>query len=388
LKVAVVLPELDPHQGGGFVFQSTLYDEILSARKRTPHSFTFYSGGVRREGDLRPLGVGRRADAGRALHRLVRHFEDDLLSLPRHLSPRSAFERSLAADGVELVWFATPWADDTGGLPYVFTVWDLEYLRQPWFPELSAGNEWELRDVQLRRWLQKASAVIVPNAAGTEQLQRHFHTPSARILELPHPTPRWALDAPESPMAVARERPFLFYPAQLWAHKDHATLFEAVRLLRDRGRDFDLVLVGSDKGLGTHLRARAAELGVADLVRLRVFVSTEELTRLNREAHALTYSSLFGPENLPPLEAFALGCPVIAAEVPGAAEQLGSAALLVAPQSPEAFADAVLALDDDVTRRKLVEAGRARAQAASARRYVDGVLDWIDNFEPMVRTWR
>jgi glycosyltransferase involved in cell wall biosynthesis len=386
--VAVVLPELDPHQGGGFVFQNTLYEEISSARDRTRHSFTFYAGGATQEGDLRPLGIGRRADAGRALHRLVRHFEDDLLSLPRHLSPRSAFERSLAADGAELVWFATPWADDTGGLPYVFTVWDLEYLRQPWFPELSAGNEWELRDAQLRRWLGKASAVIVPNAAGTEQLQRHFRTPSARILELPHPTPRWALEAPEGGVAVAHERPFLFYPAQLWAHKDHATLFDAVRILRERGRDFDLVLVGSDKGLGTHLRGRAAELGVADRVQFRGFVSTEELAGLYRGAHALTYSSLFGPENLPPLEAFALGCPVIAADVPGAAEQMGDAALLVTPQSPEGFADAVLALEDEPARRRLVEAGRVRAQAASARRYVDGVLDWLDSFEPMVRTWR
>ena len=41
--------------------------------------------------------------------------------------------------------------------------------------------------------------------------------------------------------------------------------------------------------------------------------------------------SLFGPENLPPLEAMALGCPVVAADVPGAREQLGDAALRVPP---------------------------------------------------------
>jgi glycosyltransferase involved in cell wall biosynthesis len=118
------------------------------------------------------------------------------------------------------------------------------------------------------------------------------------------------------------------------------------------------------------------------------FVPVEELVALYRGAHALTYTSLFGPENLPPLEAFALGCPAIVAEVPGAREQLGDAALLVPERSPEAVADAVLALDDAHRRAQLVEAGRERAQAASARAYVDGVLRWIDDFEPTVRSWR
>jgi glycosyltransferase involved in cell wall biosynthesis len=182
-------------------------------------------------------------------------------------------------------------------------------------------------------------------------------------------------------------RPYLLYPAQLWPHKDHATLLETVALLRERGRDFGLVLVGSDKGLGEKLRARAARLGVADRVQFRGFVPTEELLALYRGAHALTYTSLFGPENLPPLEAFALGCPVIAAAVPGAQEQLADAALLVPPRAPEAVADAVLMLDDPTRRAELVEAGRARAQQASARAYVDGVLEWIDAFEPTVRSW-
>jgi glycosyltransferase involved in cell wall biosynthesis len=272
LNVAVVLPELDPHQGGGFTFQETIYEELQAARSRSSHRFVFYAGGASASGDLRPLPLSRRAEAGRALHRLVRGFEDQRLALPRHLSPRTAFEKSLARDEIDLVWFATPWADDTD-LPYIFTVWDLEYLRQPWFPEYR-GGEWELRDAQLRRWLPKASAVIVPNPAGTEQLLRHFPMPRERVLELPHPTPLWALDTPGRE-PVRAEVPYLLYPAQLWPHKDHATLFEALRLLRERGRDFDLVLVGSDKGLGDVLRRKASELGVADRVQFRGFVPTE-----------------------------------------------------------------------------------------------------------------
>ena len=41
---------------------------------------------------------------------------------------------------------------------------------------------------------------------------------------------------------------YLFYPAQFWPHKNHATLLAALALLRDRGVKKRLVLCGSDRG--------------------------------------------------------------------------------------------------------------------------------------------
>jgi glycosyltransferase involved in cell wall biosynthesis len=385
MKVAVVLPELDPHQGGGFTFQSTLFAALREAEASSPHSFTFYSTGARREGAMRPLPAGRRADLARALHNFTRHLEDEVLGIPRHLSRATAFERSLARDGSELVWFTTPYAADCD-LPYIATVWDLEHLRQPWFPEVSARGEFELRQRHYGRYLPKASAVIAANAVGTDQVMRWFGVPRERIIELAHPTP--VLPAPESAGAGARRRPYLFYPAQLWPHKDHVTLFHALRELVDRGRDYELVLTGSDKGIDDHLRAAAAELGVADRVDFRGFVSLEELAALYHDAHALTFPSRFGPENLPPLEALTLGCPVVVADVPGIREQLGDGALYAPPGDATAIAGAVMELEDPARREQIVRAGSERARDASAERYVATVLRWIDDFEPTVRLWR
>ncbi len=125
MRVAVVLPELDPHQGGSLTFQKTLFDALRAAGPSSPHTFTYYVPGRRRGGDMRPLGLGRMAVAGRALHTLTRHLEDEVLGTPRHLSRRTPFERSLARDGADIVWFTTPWAIDCD-IPYIFTVWDLE----------------------------------------------------------------------------------------------------------------------------------------------------------------------------------------------------------------------------------------------------------------------
>jgi hypothetical protein len=85
-------------------------------------------------------------------------------------------------------------------------------------------------------------------------------------------------------------------------------------------------------------------LGLSGQVVFTGFVTQQELAELYRGAAMMVYASFCGPENLPPLEAFALGCPVVAADVPGAFEQLGEAALLFDPLSPEDMADKIHAL--------------------------------------------
>ena len=255
---------------------------------------------------------------------------------------------------------------------------------------MSAGGQWELRHYYFSRYIPKATRVIVPNSAGRDQVERYWRIEPDRFLLLGHPTPEFALEAgalPAPPRDVLDrhgigER-YLLYPAQFWAHKNHATLFDALALLDG----FELVLVGSDKGQLEHHRRLAREAGVGDRVHFLGFVPTEELIALYRHAHALTYLSLFGPENLPPLEAMALGCPVVAADVPGAREQMGDAALFVPPFDAAAVADAVRRAGEPAERERLIAAGRERAPRSTADGYVGGVLDFIDEFERVRRSW-
>jgi len=290
------------------------------------------------------------------------------------------------------VWFATSTFVECG-LPYLYTVWDLQHVLQPWFPEVSRDGAWEVRQRTFSDAILRASAVVTPNRAGAAQLQRAFPIPDDRVLQLPHPTPAFALsprsaprDAPLAKHAI--KRPFLFYPAQFWAHKDHVTAVEALGRLRDTGLDFSLVFCGSDRGNARFVRQRAADLGVLQHVHFLGFVSMEELCALYQEAFALLYVSLFGPENLPPLEAFGLGCPVIAAKVPGAEEQLGDAALLVEPMNPQDCASAVVRLHAQAgLRDSLIARGRARAARFQEEDYVKGILAYLDRFDHIRQRW-
>jgi glycosyltransferase involved in cell wall biosynthesis len=163
----------------------------------------------------------------------------------------------------------------------------------------------------------------------------------------------------------------------------------ALAVLRDQhSRTLSLVLVGSDQGNLAHVRRTVAELGLKEQVIVLGFVPRNELLALYGSATALAYVSFFGPENLPPLEALAIGCPVVAADVAGAREQLGDAALLVDPRRETEIATAILQLlDNPDLRTRLVAKGKQRAAQWTGREFVDAVLSAIDDLEPIRRCW-
>ncbi len=190
------------------------------------------------------------------------------------------------------------------------------------------------------------------------------------------------------PSVFGLTSPFVLYPAQFWPHKNHANLVLAAAHLRRGGLDVALALPGSDKGNRGFIESVASREGVGDLVKPLGFVSRAELVALYRKSLALAYVSWCGPENLPPLEAFALGCPVIATRIPGAEEQLADAAHFCEPGDPASIADAIALLHRDPARRTaLIEAGRVRCRRFTPRDYVAGVMDYFDAFDAVRRCW-
>ena len=301
----------------------------------------------------------------------------------------------MRAAGADIVWFLGAGVHVTD-YPFVTVVWDLQHRATPWFPEMSAGGLWDRRERTHDWFLKRATMVVAGTEAGRAELERYYQIPPERVVLLPHPTPRFALDAgPAAPMPGDLEhlgisRPFYLYPAQFWPHKNHVNLVRGfAHLVHKHGADVELVLVGSDKGNRRHVESEVAAVGIADRIRYLGFVPRGDLIALYRNAVALAYASWCGPENLPPLEAFAIGCPVVAARVPGAVEQLGDAAILIDPADPADIAAGLARVrDDGPLRTELIARGLARARRWTALGYVQGVLDALGCIEPILRCWR
>jgi glycosyltransferase involved in cell wall biosynthesis len=293
----------------------------------------------------------------------------------------------------DIVWFMSP-PGFPASTPYICTVWDLEHRKQPYFPEVSVtGWTWSAREEAYRSVLPRASYVITGTEVGKAEIAHFYGVSTKNIKVIPFPAPpdlrSSATGATPLAQNMHEKGDFLFYPAQYWPHKNHANLLKALAILRaEHGVRLNLALTGSDKGNRDHVRRVVNELGLQEQVFDLGFVSREELAALYLRAVALVYPSFFGPDNLPPLEAFVLGCPVVAANVAGAGEQLGEAALLFDPADAADLATKIMRVrEDGACRQRLIAQGAAIAAKRNPHAYLAGLCALLDEFEQIRRCW-
>lgn len=392
MRVGVFIGTQAPDAGGGYVFAWEIVRALCALAHGSAHRFVILAEAATADG-VRALGGAVEVATlpppsllGRAREALWRHSS----AARAHLRSPGWLQTHAGRHQLDFLWCVAP-GSHLLEIPYAAMVWDLQHRTLPWFPELAAGGEWERRERLNALFLPRASLVITGTEVGAQEVVRSYGVPRDNIILLPHPTPGYALTPPpvDNQYAARPAHPLIVYPAQFWPHKNHVALLHALALLRTRhGIPAELSLAGSDKGNRGYCERVAGELGLRDAVRFLGFVPVEQLVSLYREAAALAYVSFGGPENLPPLEAFALGCPVLAADVPGAQEQLGDAALLVDPCSPEAIADGLARiLRDPALAETLRARGRSRAQLRTAEGFVRSLFERLDDFAAVRRAW-
>jgi len=155
---------------------------------------------------------------------------------------------------------------------------------------------------------------------------------------------------------------FIFYPANFWEHKNHLNMVEAMAVLKKELPDLALVLAGSRQNAYDAVMRRIDQLDLTNDVRILGYVPDEDMAGLYRKARALVMPTFFGPTNIPPLEAFAAGCPVSVSGIYGMPEQTGDAALLFDPSSVQGIAECIRRLwTDDRLCADLVLKGKERA---------------------------
>ena len=143
--------------------------------------------------------------------------------------------------------------------------------------------------------------------------------------------------------------------ARLADHKGLDLLCLAAADIRARVPHAEVVIVG--EGPDRHALERLAAGHV------RLVGSWTGAASLLPAFDVLAAPSRFEGLPLVPIEAMLSGVPVVGTRVSGIEEVLGDAGVLVAPESPSALADALVALARDPARRKQVAAaGRRRAE--------------------------
>jgi glycosyltransferase involved in cell wall biosynthesis len=270
------------------------------------------------------------------------------------------------------------------GLPFIMPIHDMQHRLQPDFPEVSIDGEYERREYLFGSAARHARMILVDSEIGKEDVLNAYGSlgiTEDRIGILPYLPPdylRQSISADE--WQAVRKRyalpnRYLFYPAQFWPHKNHRRLVEAVGMLAAAHDDMHLVLVGSASGrlraaAYSSMRQAAERMGVTARIHNLGYVPNADMAALYAGAVALVFPTFFGPTNIPVLEAWALGIPVITSRIRGVTEQVGDAGLLADPTAPQDIAAAIARVWTDATLRATLAArGRARLSLYDAPQF-------------------
>jgi len=230
-----------------------------------------------------------------------------------------------------------------------------------------------------------ADCVIVSTDLEGDQLRRLYGlAPShTRVIPCGVDLDAFTPATPERRAAARRslglgDTPTLLFVGRLDPIKGIDLLLESVALLRTPAR---LLVVGGDPAGDPEverLRARAAELGIADRVRFPGAVPQRNLPTYYHAADAVVVSSRYESFGLVAVEALACGAPVVASAAGGLPSIVrdGENGLLVRWRSAQAFAERIeLLLGDDRLRERLRANTRASVEPFDWRRIGDRMRD-------------
>ena len=221
-------------------------------------------------------------------------------------------------------------------VPAIGTIYDLMHRYERQFPEVSAYGKYRSREKHYRNMCRWSKGILVDSEIGKQHVLESYDVESEKIKVLPFVAPKYIAgkkDADDVKKDFQLPEKYFFYPAQFWEHKNHKRLVYAISLLKDQHPEMRFVFVGSRKNGYKATIDLANHLKVKQHIKVLGYVPDSVMGELYRGARALIMPTFFGPTNIPPLEAMALGCPVAISDIYGIKQQLGNAALYFNPNS-------------------------------------------------------
>lgn len=350
-RIAIGAPAFDPLDAGGLNRYTGEMLRALMARDGEKVVFTT-SPEVREQ-----YGDSTRLVAPHVLSRS--NFAGNALRLAWH---QMYLPRALRREGVAAFFSPVPEGMLSAPCPQVITVHDVLPLR---FPEVYPRLQHYFRYIVPR--LLRASAAVIVDSEATRQDVQEFYG----VRELPLHVVYPGYDArvfrrsePESVEAVRNRYglgDYVLAVGETRPYKNMRRLIEAFARARLSG--LQLAIVGKASRMDREVANLPRKLRVESRVCFLGYVPDEDLASLYSGAVAFVYPSLYEGFGIPPLEAMACGCPVIASNVASIPEVCGDAALYVDPYDVESIGGAVRHLADDTSLRDtLRRKGLARVQ--------------------------
>lgn len=257
-------------------------------------------------------------------------------------------------------------------------VHDLMHRYEGAFPEVR--DTYKFREKMFKCEAKYAACLLTDSLLGKQQFIESYSAYMKRhcphIISLPFIVPSHTGEINEAYISTPDK--YVFYPAQFWRHKNHINLLKAVQFLKNDVDDIHLILVGTEKNCFQEIEEYIRDNELEKNITVMGFVSDGNIVYLYKHAVAMVMPSYFGPTNIPPLEAMALGCPTIVSNKYAMPEQVGDAGLLFDPDSPEEMAECIRRVwTDESLRKRMISKGYQKIKEKDKKHFKQGVLQVI-----------
>jgi glycosyltransferase involved in cell wall biosynthesis len=245
-------------------------------------------------------------------------------------------------------------------VPSVVAIHDLSFEDPRARDWLSPAQRARFR-ATIRASVHRAAHLLALSGATRDDLVRRYGVDPARVTVAPA-----AVDPSFAERLVAGTRPARSGPAtvlvvgNLVPRKNALVVARAVRLLRDRGADVRLRVVGRVPPAGRREAEEVTRL-LGDAVELSGFLGDDDLAGAYLSADVLAFPSWYEGFGIPLVEAMTAGTPVVASDRTSLPEVVGDAGLVVPADDPEAWATALAEAVDPDRGAVLATLGRERA---------------------------
>jgi glycosyltransferase involved in cell wall biosynthesis len=368
IHIAISARAMSLAYGGVREYVSSIICELM--RIAHDHKITIYYDN--------PRFIGTHPEANEVYIAAPHKFVWDHWLLPRHL----------AQDKPDIVWFPHNVSALGVDLPSVVSVMDLLYFRMPEFPvrEYAWLDTFYMRTF-IPRSLRQARRIMVISNWTARDVNRLLGIPYEKLQTI-YLAPGSGFERlPEQICTAVREkygidRPFFFYAGTLTARKNVRVLIDAFGQVSNN-LPHDLIITGGSGFIEIPFDDLVAKYKLNGRVKRLGIIPKLDLVALYNTAEAFVFPSRYEGFGIPPLEAFACGCPVISSCATSLAEVVGDAALTFDPSDSIGLAAHLeLVSKDSAIRSKLVQSGYERVKQFSYARAAQELLELLKEAAP------
>jgi len=325
--------------------------------------------------DTKPLSAKYPGLLRRGLGRISRYIR-------RNLHTRVASGRLLGSQGVDLLFcpFTAPTYAEPG-IPTVSVIYDLQHRD---FPQFFSPNEIGVRNAFISEVSQQADHIVCISEHVRQAVLRHLrtdpkktHTVHVCIQSRLSAPVQESIDSQLGDLGIDR-RPYMFYPANYWPHKNHRMLLSAygMFLSHNSENNLDLVFTGALEESERELKQAVYQMGLKERVHFLGFLPQHVLEAVWYACEFLVFPSLYEGFGIPVLEAMSIGKPVLCSNTTSLPEVAGNAALYFDPRKPKSIVESLECVTKDAQlKNDLANLGVDRSThfcpEAMTRRYLE-----------------